>query len=67
MGRKKDAGTVVREWLTEKMGNPVMTSKEKAAILEIDEAESLDNQRHAALMELQESGRDYDARIHRGK
>jgi hypothetical protein len=67
MGRKKEAGTIVREWLTEKMGNPVMTSKKKNAIRELDEAEVLDQTRHAAMVELQESGKDYDARIHTSK
>jgi hypothetical protein len=61
MGRKKEAGTIIREWLTEKLGNPVMPSKEKQAIAELD----IDDQRQKALQDLQEQGGDYDARVHK--
>ena len=36
-------GDSIREWLTEKLGNPIMPSKEKSAIKELeDEEKSLD-------------------------
>ena len=60
MGRKKEPGTIIREWLTEKMGNPVMTSKKKNMLAEIEK----EDQRQSALNTLQERGEDYSSRIH---
>jgi hypothetical protein len=34
-----DIGEKTRRWLTEKLGNPLMTSKEKRAIRELEESE----------------------------
>jgi hypothetical protein len=62
----KDSGQVIREWLVEKMGNPVMGSKKQAAINEI-EGEDEDTRRRRALDDMQQKGEDYSARIHTRK
>lgn len=49
------------EYLKEKMGNPVMPSKEKDAIRELEEEE----RRLRDMREKQESGEDYPAEYHR--
>ena len=54
---EKDAGEVIRKWLTERLGNPVMTSKKKQEIAEIEKDEAVRN--------LQERGEDYPAEVHK--
>jgi hypothetical protein len=39
MPKKKDVGTTVRDWLTEKLGNPIMPSKEKDQIKQLEDEE----------------------------
>ena len=56
-----DIGKRVREYLTDKMGNPVLTSRKKEAIKEIEGPEEKESRLH----ELQERGEDYPAREHR--
>lgn len=60
----KEAGEVIREWLTEKLGNPVMTSRKKDVIKELEDEERKSEERSRALQELQERGEDYPAKIH---
>lgn len=55
--QKKDMGARVRGWLTEKMGNPVMPSKEKEQIRQLEEEER-------KMRERQENGEDYPAQKH---
>lgn len=43
--KNKDIGTTVRDWLTEKMGNPIMPSKEKNQIEQLERDELMDRQR----------------------
>jgi hypothetical protein len=65
MGDKKDSGAIIREWLTEKMGNPIMPSKEKDQIDELDAVDKKERDRQKALQDLQERGEDYSAGVHR--
>lgn len=60
MANKKPTGQTIRDWLTTKLGNPVMPSKEKNQIRELEEEE----RRNEEKQRKQENGEDYPASEH---
>ena len=54
-------GKVVREYISDKLGNPLMTSEEKKRIKEQED----EDKRMEGLQQKQESGEDYPADEHR--
>ncbi|KKT30248.1 MAG: hypothetical protein UW18_C0020G0011 [Microgenomates group bacterium GW2011_GWF1_44_10] len=52
--RESGVGQTVRDWLTKKLGNPIMPSKEKDQIHQLEQEENLRRR--------QENGEDYDAK-----
>jgi hypothetical protein len=59
----KEPGTVIREWLVEKLGNPAMGSKKQDAVNEAT-GETEQERRDRALADMQQRGEDYDAKLH---
>jgi hypothetical protein len=55
----------VYDWLSEKLGNPVMGSKKMDAIRELEKEERELESRGHEMLEKQESGEDYPAEWHK--